>query len=314
MARDIPVYLFTGFLEAGKTSFIQDTLEDERFNEGERILVLLCEEGEAEYDSSRFSAPNVFMEILDDERKLNPVNLDRLVNKHGADMVIIEYNGMWMLDKLFQAMPQSWIIYQEMCIADGRSILSYNANLRQQTYDKLQTCNTIVFNRCDPEADRLPLHKLVRGANRGADIIYEYVDGNIEHDDIEDPLPFDIGAPVIEISDRDFAIWYRDMGEDMEKYEGKTVQFKGITGRSSVLDDGFVIGRQIMSCCVEDIRMGGLACLWDGKQPQSGSWVRVTAKISVKKHKVYGNKMGPVLEVSKVEKAAPPVEPVCTFY
>ena len=42
---EIPVYLFTGFLEAGKTRFIQETLEDERFNAGERTLLLLCEEG-----------------------------------------------------------------------------------------------------------------------------------------------------------------------------------------------------------------------------------------------------------------------------
>ena len=314
MARDIPVYLFDGFLEAGKTSFIQDTLEDERFNEGENILVLLCEEGEVEYDSSKFAAPNVFIELLEDERKLNPVNLERLVNKHNAEMIIIEYNGMWMLDKLFQAMPQNWIIYQEMCIADSNTILSYNANMRQQTYDKLQTCNTIVFNRCKPDVDKMELHKLVRGANRGTDIIYEYEDGNIENDDIEDPLPFDVNAPVIEIADRDYAIWYRDMGEDMESYDGKTVRFKGICGKSGALKDGFVIGRQIMTCCVEDIRMGGLACLWDGKQPESGSWVWVTAEITIRKHKVYGGKQGPVLKVSKIEKAAPPVEPVCTFY
>ena len=104
-------------------------------------------------------------------------------------------------------------------------------------------------------------------------------------------------APVIEIADRDYAIWYRDMGEDMDKYDGKTVRFKGITGRSGALDDGFVIGRQIMTCCVADIRMCGLACLWAEKQPQSGSWVWVTAEIMIMKHKVYGGKVGPVLKV-----------------
>ena len=45
MAEQIPVYLFTGFLEAGKTKFIQETMEDPRFNEGERTLLLICEEG-----------------------------------------------------------------------------------------------------------------------------------------------------------------------------------------------------------------------------------------------------------------------------
>ena len=50
--QQIPVYSFTGFLDSGKTKFIQETLEDERFNAGERTLVLLFEEGEEEYDLS----------------------------------------------------------------------------------------------------------------------------------------------------------------------------------------------------------------------------------------------------------------------
>lgn len=53
-AREIPVYLFTGFLEAGKTKFIQETFEDPRFNNGENTLLLVCEEGIEEYDPSRF--------------------------------------------------------------------------------------------------------------------------------------------------------------------------------------------------------------------------------------------------------------------
>ena len=47
---EIPVYIFTGFLEAGKTKFIQETLEDARFNDGERTLLLLCEEGIEEFE------------------------------------------------------------------------------------------------------------------------------------------------------------------------------------------------------------------------------------------------------------------------
>ena len=47
---EIPVYLFTGFLESGKTSFIRDLLNDPNFAEGERTLLFLCEEGEEELD------------------------------------------------------------------------------------------------------------------------------------------------------------------------------------------------------------------------------------------------------------------------
>ncbi len=312
--QDIPVYLFTGLLDSGKTTFLQETLEDPRFNAGERTLVLLCEEGEVELKPERFPGRNVFIERIEEERKINPVNLDRLVQKHGAERVLIEYNGMWMLDKLFQAMPQSWLIYQEMSFAEAGSFLLYNQNMRQLVYDKLQTCDTIVFNRYSERIDKMPLHKVVRGASRRAEIIYEYEDGEIDYDDIEDPLPFDINAPLIEIEDEDYALWYRDMGENMDSYDGKTVRFKGVTGRSGELKGGFVIGRQVMTCCVQDIRMAGLACLWDGPQPQVGRWIVITAKIEVRKHRAYGGRVGPVLKVLSVDPASEPDQPVATFY
>ena len=57
----IPVYVFTGFLDSGKTKFIQDTLSDSRFNNGERTLLLVFEEGEEEYDFSTYPHQNVFL-------------------------------------------------------------------------------------------------------------------------------------------------------------------------------------------------------------------------------------------------------------
>lgn len=69
-APDLPVYLFTGFLEAGKTKFIQETLEDNRFHKGERTLLLLCEEGEEVYEPDKFCAGNVFVRNIDEESDL----------------------------------------------------------------------------------------------------------------------------------------------------------------------------------------------------------------------------------------------------
>ena len=64
---EIPVYLFTGFLESGKTRFIQGFLEDERFNTDENTLLLVCEEGIEEYDTDRFKVNNVIVEYIEDE-------------------------------------------------------------------------------------------------------------------------------------------------------------------------------------------------------------------------------------------------------
>ena len=211
---DLPVYLFTGFLEAGKTRFIQETLEDSRFHKGERTLLLLCEEGEEEYDPTHFCAPNVFLRVVESESELTTANLAAMEAELRPERIIVEYNGMWTLDTLYQNLPENWVVAQEFLFCDARTFLTYNANMRQLMVDKLKSAELVVLNRYTDEMDRMELHKVIRGVSRRCDIAYEYAsDGHVDYDDIEDPLPFDLEAPIVEIADRDYAIWYRDMSE-----------------------------------------------------------------------------------------------------
>ena len=313
--QDLPVYLFTGFLDAGKTRFIQETLEDERFHKGERTLLLLCEEGEEEYDPERFCAPNVFQRVIEDESDFTPENLQKLQREVLPERVIVEYNGMWLLDTLYQNLPEGWIVAQEFLFSDARSFVTYNANMRQLMVDKLKSAELVVLNRYSDAIDHMELHKIVRGVSRRCDIAYEYEDGNVVYDDIEDPLPFDIEAPIIEIADRDYAIWYRDMSEEIKKYAGKTVRFKGrCLQRSNLPKHSFVIGRHVMTCCVEDIQFAGLIVNWDDAQTvQNDSWNVITAKLENKYHRAYGSK-GPVPTLISLEPAEKPEETVATFY
>ena len=248
-ARQIPVYLFTGFLEAGKTKFIQETLEDKRFNNGERTLLLVCEEGIEEYEPEEFSAPNVKLKAVENESDLTGENLIAWRRAADAERVLVEYNGMWMLDTLYGALPEGWLVAQEFMFADATTFLTYNANMRQLCYDKLKSAELVVFNRFTPDMDKMEFHKVVRGASRRADIAYEAPDGSVAYDDIEDPLPFDLDAPIVEIGDGDYALWYRDMSEEPKKYSGKTVRFKGrCIRRKGVPANSFIIGRHIMTC------------------------------------------------------------------
>ena len=313
--QDIPVYLFTGFLEAGKTKFIQETLEDKRFCNGERTLLLVCEEGEEEYAPDQFADPSVFIRVLEGQEELTEANLSRFVAETKADRVVVEYNGMWMLDALYTAMPESWMVYQEFMFADAGSFLAYNSNMRQLVYDKLKSCELVVFNRFKPDMDKMAFHKIVRGASRRADIAYEYAGGKVEYDDIEDPLPFDLEAPIVEIGDEDYALWYRDMSEEPKKYEGKTVRFKcRALVRSKLPKGSFVVGRHVMTCCVEDIQFAALVCQWEhADQVQDDSWMVLTAKIHFKFNRAYGKK-GPVLTWLASEPCEAPAQAVATFY
>ena len=309
----IPVYAFTGFLDAGKTKFIQETLEDERFNADERTLLLICEEGEEEYDLSVYPYQHVYPEVIDQEA-VTTEELSQLFKKHHCERVVVELNGMLQVGPFYQKMPEDWQIAQEVMFADGTSILAYNANMRSLVVDKLTGCEMVVFNRLAPGTDIMPLHKLARALNRRVGILYEYTDGTTQPDEIEDPLPFDINAPVVEIGDDDFALWYRDITEEPKKYDGKTVRFKGQVARLKKDRDGyFAPGRFVMTCCVEDIAFMGLPCKYaDAASLHAREWVMVEATVSVRFHALYRG-TGPILTAIRVTPAEPAKNEVATF-
>ncbi len=313
--QQIPVYAFTGFLDSGKTKFIQETLEDPRFNAGERTLVLIFEEGEEEYDLSTYPKKNVYLEVLD-QQTVTTEELKALQKKYKAERVVAELNGMQQVGDLYMRFPDSWAIAQEVMFADATTFMTYNANMRNLVMDKLMGAQMVVFNRMVPGQDVMPFHKLARAANRRIDILYDYTDGTTKFDEIEDPLPFDINAPVIEIKDEDYALWYRDVSEEPQKYDGKTVHFKGQVAMLRRDKNGmFAPGRFVMTCCVEDIQFCGIPCRYAGAGSlESRSWVWVTAKIGAEKHPLYKGDVGPVLTAISVETGAEPADPdVATF-
>ena len=286
--QQIPVYVFTGFLDSGKTKFIQETLEDPRFNAGERTLLLVFEEGEEEYDFSTYPQKNVYLEVLD-QQTVTTKQMQALAKKYKAERVVAELNGMQMVGDLYMRFPEEWAVAQEVMFADSTTVMAYNANMRNLVMDKLVGAQMVVFNRVKPGEDTMPLHKLARAANRRIDILYDYTDGTTSFDDVVDPLPFDINAPVITINDEDFALWYRDVTEEPQKYDGKKVRFKGqVAMLRKEKNSMFAPGRFVMTCCAEDIQFCGIPCRYPGSGSlQSRAWVMVTAKISAEKHALY---------------------------
>ena len=316
MAYKIPVYLFTGFLEGGKTHMIQESLESEQFNAGDKTLIIQCEEGVDDLDPSRFASPDCYLETIENEEDLTLAALTAMAKKRKVDRVIIEYNGMWQLQTLYESLPENWAIFQEMMFAEARTFVSYNRNFRSLMVDKLMGCEMVVLTRTPNDIDKMEIHKIIRGVSRRAQISYDYPDGHVEYDEIEDPLPFDVNAPVIEIADDDFALWYRDLSEEMEQYDGKTVHVKGLVARDNKLGKtALVIGRHIMTCCADDIAYSGLVCNFSSPVAyKTRDWLTVTAKIKLEAHKLYGGRIGPVLYATKVEPAEAPRQEVATFY
>lgn len=312
--QQIPVYVFTGFLDSGKTKFIQETLEDPRFNAGERTLLLIFEEGEEEYDISSYPAQNVYLEVLNQET-VSTKELQSLAKKYRAQRVVAELNGMQQVGDLYVRFPENWTVAQEVMFADSTTFMAYNANMRNLVMDKLVGAQMVVFNRLNQGQDTMPYHKIARAANRRIDILYEYTDGTTAFDDVEDPLPFDINAPVIEIQDEDYALWYRDVTEEPQKYPGKTVRFKAqVAMLRRERNAMFAPGRFVMTCCVEDMQFCGIPCKYaDAQSLEPRSWVTVTATVSAEKHPLYQGELGPVLTAVSVEPAEPAENEVTAF-
>lgn len=309
----IPVYAFTGFLESGKTKFIQETLADERFNSGEKTLLLICEEGIEEYDISTYPHKNVYFESIEQETVTTQM-LDVLQKKYRAERIVVELNGMQLVEQFYQNMPEDWVVAQEVMFADASTIMNYNTNMRQLVFDKLSGAELVVFNRMQKGTDVLPFHQLARNINRRINIIYDYTDGTTQYDDIQDPLPFDINAPIIEIKDEDYALFYRDITEEPKKYDGKTVKFKAQVARLKKDKDGyFAPGRFVMTCCAADISFMGLPCKYGQSNTlRSRDWVMVTAKIANRFHMLYKG-TGPILTAIEVLPAQAPEKDVATF-
>ena len=316
MANEIPVYLFVGFLESGKTKFIQETFEDPNFDSGDKTLLLICEEGEEEYNQKKFAFPGVTLYNLEDKAELNPQNLAKLAKEADAGRVVIEYNGMWLLQDLAEALPESWILYQCIATADGTTALTYarDNSMRSLLLDKIARSELIVFNRAEAvnnDAARQELHKLVRQASRKCDIAYEFADGRTN---ITMSLARHQSVFVVLTEDTDVGIWYMDCQDEPQKYAGKTVKFLAqVCQTNRAGKNSFVPGRFAMTCCVQDIQFVGFPCSYDGyKALEQRAWVRVTAKVGYKFHNIYRGK-GPVLTAISVEPAEKPLNDVVTF-
>ncbi len=313
---EIPVYLFLGFLDGGKTTFINDTLRDKNFQNKERTLCILFEDGDEELDTSKYSnGENVTVVVADGKENLTTKFLEDSLKSAKAERVMLEYNGMWTLQELGMVLPRNWQIYQIMMFADANNFESYNNNMRQLMYDKLNSTEVVFFNRCKKSLDKMPLHTIVRAVSRRTAIVYEYEDGTIENDDIEDPLPYDMDAPIVEVKDEDFGLLYLDAIDKPQNYDGKTIRFKALVARSPRFPRGsFVGGRFAMACCAEDIQYVGFMCKWKkADSVKNKGWYMITAEVKAERDKMFNGELGPMLYVTDVKSAEKPQEETVYF-
>ena len=308
---DIPVYLVVGFLDGGKTNFINGILED-GFSKNDRTLLLCCEEGDEEYNEKFLK--NVTVVTVNDQAQLTCSFLKDCEKKYRPKQVLIEYNGMWPLTPLYEnVLPANWVLYQIMCFVEGGSFDLYARNMGQLMMEKITQADLIVFNRCTEETRDALRKRNLRMVNRRADIYLEMEDGSSEDYNNGDTCPFDLTPEVLDIPDEDFGIWYVDVMDHPERYAGHLVHMKLVMCHSKKYPGIDCPGRFAMVCCENDVQFLGIIARGEGlDQYKNHDWIEITGRMAVEEHPAYQGK-GPVLNVVAIGPCEKPAQEVVTF-
>ncbi len=298
-----PLFIINGFLEAGKTQFLEFTMSQDYFQTDGRTLLIVCEEGDTDYDPKYLKANRTTMIAVDSMDEISPEKLTEYKKMYNPERVLMEWNGMWNQDEL--RIPKDWTVYQQITIIDGSTFDLYVKNMKPLLGAMVRNSELIICNRCDDVPDLEGYRRTLLAMNSQAEIVFEGEDGEISEISEAD-LPYDMSADVIEIAPKDYGIWYIDCMDKPDRYRGKVVEFTGMVLKSTKFPKNyFVPGRMAMTCCEADMSFLGYVCkAREAKNLTTRQWVKVRARIEYEEWQDYDG-VGPVLYAESVEKAEP---------
>lgn len=308
----IPVYIINGFLDSGKTEFITYTLSQPYFQMKATTLLIVCEEGENEYDERLLKKSRTVMEVIEDEEDFTSQNLINLEKKYKPARIVIEYNGMWNVKNM--KFPWHWKMEQQITIINGATFAGYFTNMKSLVAEHIRKSELIIMNRCDGMEEKIAGYKRnIMALNQNAEIIFEDAKGEMNVT-LEEDLPYDLNADPIILDDMGYGFWYLDALDNMARYQGKTIQYTAMVLHPPKFPKGyFVPGRMAMTCCADDMAFLGYACRYDkADELEQKTWVKVTARVMTEYFEDYG-KEGPVLCAVSIEKTAKPKNEVISF-
>jgi len=302
--REIPVYMFTGFLESGKTEFIKETLSADYFAVRGNTLLIICEEGESEYEKAFLQKNRVITYTVEEQELLTREKLEQLQNEMKFERVVFEWNGMW--NPLELELPDNWPLYQQLTLIDANTFFLYYSNMRSQFVNMLKNSEVVFVNRADREMDLLNMKRIIKAVNTGAELVFESKERTEIRQDFVEDLPYDLDAPIIEVDTKSYGIWFMDAMDNPDRYEGKLVRFTAMVYRPfGMPKNNFIPGRKAMTCCEDDtVFLGFIAKAPEAVNWANNQWVTVTVRIAIEYQKNYKGE-GPVLYAEKIEAAEP---------
>ena len=293
------VFVVNGFLESGKTTFIKNAiLMDPQLKE-ERILIICCEEGEAEYDDL---PDNVLVHYVDDKENLTADVLKELDDDFDPTYVVAEYNGVWGMQHLYQTkIPMGWRVAGQFSVVDAETFAFYFANMKGIFADMLRLSSRVYVNRCQRDSNFKLMKDSIKSCSPRTDIIYMNDEEGIMNVTLEEDLPYDINDPVIMIKDEDYLTWYIDMTENPARYLGKTVMFSAQVGKPERFRNQYLLaGNMVITCCEDDKQFLGFVCRYErASSLKMGARMNLRCVVRFEEADEYGGNPGPVLYIKK---------------
>ena len=298
--------MITGFLESGKSEFINYTLAQPYFQAKGTTLLILCEEGEIEYDPELLKSTRTVKEVIENEEDFTPEKLQELDKAYKPERVIVEFNGMWNYRNV--KLPWFWSIEQQITTIDASTFPMYYNNMKSLLNEMIKKSELIIFNRCDGLGEELATYKRnIKAVNPKADIVFEDAQGEISQI-FEADLPFNLNADVIEMDNYGFGIFFIDAMDHLDRYVGKTIRYLAQVMKPDGMPESmFVPGRMAMTCCAEDMSFLGYPCRYDRvRELENKDWITITARVGKAALPEYEGNEGPLLEAVEIVPAKEP--------
>lgn len=298
----LPIFVINGFLEAGKTQFMKFTMQQEYFQTEGNTLLIVCEEGEEEYDKGLLESTHTTVKYIDDISDFTKEKMVEFTKEVDPERILIEWNGLWEQDKI--QIPDIWYVNQMITIYDTSTLDLYikNKDLKAYMGKMLKDSELVICNRADDIDEEIlsTYHLQIKAMAPNAEIIFEGEEGEITGD-FSINLPYNLDDSKLVIKPEEYGIFYVDAMDRTEKYDRKEVEFVAQVVRPDGIGDDILIpGRRAMTCCEADIQFLGFVCHYKGaKNFKNKDWVKVKGKIKYEMSPQYRAK-GPVIYANDI--------------
>lgn len=310
---EVPVFLINGFLESGKSTLIKTIINQDSKLQKLDTLLIVCEQGEVEYDDEFISENKIKLVNVSKEEELTKEFFLKLDKEFYPARVVIEYNGFYDADKLEDNLPDIYVLSQSITMIDASTFGVYFNNMRQVFNNMCKNADLVIFNRIDGISTLAQFRRQIRAFNPNCQIAFEGKDGALT-DMLDEDLPYDITKKQIHLEETDYPIWYIDCYDNSEKYMGKEIEF---IARLELIDDSkegrFVPGRRVMTCCEADTSFLGFECInRTDTKIEGGTWALITVNVT-KGISEFSKEEAVILEATKIIKLAPQEDKVLSL-